>query len=258
MSQEQYFYGQGKVKIAEVIAGVVGAYIWTGDVSVLNVGFTEEKATHRESYSGGKSKVREFNVSQDMNVNLTLHDQGTGNIARFSLGSASSKLAGTVTAEELPNPVVVGTEYSLANPGVSSLVITDSLGSPATIAPEHYTLDAAFGNLVFNTLPNTPAPTMPLKAAYSYAATQEVAFLNSTQKTYALRYEGVNLAEGGAPVIVELYRLSTGLLQQLDLITSGNALAGMQVTGSVLRDTSKPATGPLGQMGRIIQVGSAA
>lgn len=258
MAQEQYFYGQGKVKIAEVIAGVVGAFIWTGDVSVFNIGFTEEKASHRESYSGQKSKVREFNVSQDMNVNLTLHDQGTGNIARFSLGSATSSVAGTVTAENLPNPVVVGTEYSLANPGVSSLVISDSNGTPATIAPSHYELDAAFGNLVFKTLPTTPAPTFPLKAAYGYAAKEQVAFLNSTQKTYALRYEGINLAEGGAPVIVELYRLSTGLLQQLDLITSGNTLAGMQVTGSVLRDTSKPASGLLGQMGRIIQVGASA
>ncbi|UCM30546.1 hypothetical protein LE197_11895 [Pseudomonas sp. PS1(2021)] len=71
----------------------------------------------------------------------------------------------------------------------------------------------------------------------------------------ALRYEGINLAEDGAPIIVEIYKLSPGLLQELSLITDGNDVAGMPVSFSALLDTSKPANGPLGQFGRIIQVG---
>lgn len=255
---ERYFYGQGKIKIAEVVAGVVGTYSWVGDVSVFNVGFAEEKANHIESYSGSRSKVREFNITNDMTVNMTMHDANAENMARFTAGTVTETASGTVTAENLPNPVVVGTEYALANPGVSSVVITDSAGSPATIDPSHYTLEAAYGNLTFNSLPTSPAPTFPLKVAYSYAGRQQLAFLNAPQKTYALKYEGVNLAEGGAPTIVELYRLSSGLMQELGLITSGNAVAGMAVTGTVLRDSSKPANGDLGNYGRIVQVNSAA
>ncbi|HTF96500.1 MAG TPA: hypothetical protein VL995_10230, partial [Cellvibrio sp.] len=230
---ERYYYGQGKIKIAEVIANVVGAYSWVGDVSAFSVGFAEEKAAHQESYSGQRSKVREFNISNDMTLNMTFHDFNAENKARFTNGTVTDIATGTVTAENLPNPVVVGTEYALANPGVSSVVITDSAGTPAVVPANHYTLDAAFGNLIFNSLPASPA--FPFKVAYSYAARSQLAFLNASQKTYALKYEGVNLAEGGAPVIVELYRLSTGLMQELALITSGNALAGMQVSGSVLR-----------------------
>lgn len=252
--QETYFYGQGKVKLAEIVAGVTGLFQWVGDVSALSLAFTEEKATHQESYTGRKGKVRDFNVTNDMTLSATFHDFGSENAARFTRGTATDSALGTVTSEQLANPIIVGTEYSLEHPGVSGLIITDSTGSPVTIDEEHYELEAAYGNLIFKSLPTSPAPTYPLKAAYSYAASKQVAFLNANQKQYALRYEGINLAEGGAPVIVECYKLSAGLLSQLDLITSGNALAGMQVAGSVLLDTRKPAVGLLGQYGRIIQV----
>ena len=250
---EQYFYGQGRVKLAEIVAGVTGAFVWVGDVSALSLAFAEEKVEHKESYSGTRSKVREFSVGKDLTVSATFHDFGDDNAARFTQGTATTAALGTVTAELLPNPPIIGAEYSLAHMGVSSLVITDSTGSPVTIDAEHYVLDAAYGNIIFNSLPD-PLPTYPLKAAYSYAASKQVAFLNAAQKQYALRYEGINLAEGGAPVIVECYVLSPGLLSQLELISSGNALAGMEVSGAVLRDSRKPADGLLGNFGRIVQL----
>ena len=250
---EQYFYGQGKVKLAKIIGGVRQPWRWVGDVSALSTAFAEEKASHRESYSGKKSKVREFNITNDMTVNATFHDLGTENLVLFTQGTATENEAGTVTAELLRNPVAAGDEVALENPGVSDVVITDSTGTPATIDPEHYELDPAYGNILFLSLPD-PAPTMPLKAAYTYAANKSVSFLSAPQQQVALRYEGINLAEGGAPVIVELYKLSPGLLQELALITDGNDVAGMQVTGSVLLDSSKSATGPYGQYGRIVQL----
>jgi hypothetical protein len=250
---ERYYFGNGKVKIAEVIANVVGQYSWVCDVSSFNVGFSQEKVTHRESYSGQGSLVRDFNKFKDMTVSMVAHDFNAENIARFTDATVSEVIAGTVTAENLPNPIVIGTEYALANPGVSSLVITDSATTPLEVSASHYTLDAAFGNYVFNSLP--ASPTYPLKAAYSYPARSQLAFLNAPQKIHALRYEGFNLAEGGSPVIVDLYRISTGLMQELALITSGNSVASMQLNGSVLRDTSKPANGDLGNYGRIVQVG---
>src|SRR5690606_31000031 len=126
-------------------------------------------------------------------------DINNTNLALFTDGTATEVEAGTVTEEELP-VIVAGDEVILANPGVSSLVITDSAGSPVTIDPSHYELDAAYGNLLFNTLPD-PAPTQPLNAAYSYAARSDLALMNAQEKIIALRYEGINLAEGGAPVI---------------------------------------------------------
>ncbi|MBX6190018.1 hypothetical protein ISD42_34030, partial [Pseudomonas aeruginosa] len=44
-------------------------------------------------------------------------------------------------------------------------------------------------------------------------------------------------------------------LQELALISDGNTVAGMQISGGILLDTSKPDTGDLGRFGRIIQLG---
>lgn len=251
--EQKFLYGQGKVKLAEIVAGVTGKWEWVGDVSALAVGMEEEKAEHKESYSGKKAKVREFNIGNDMTLSATFHSYHSDNIARFTRGTVTEESSSTVTGESL-GTVEVGDEISLVYPGVSSLIIEDSEGSPVTIAETHYELESNFGNILFNSLPDTPAPTMPLVANYTYADHEQVSFLSADQKQYALRYEGINLAEGGAPVIVELYKLSPGLLSELALITDGNEVAGMDVEGAVLLDTRKSAAGALGQFGRIIQL----
>ena len=90
--------------------------------------------------------------------------------------------------------------------------------------------------------------------SWSYAGGKQVNFLTQPQPLLEFRYEGLNLAENNAPVIIELYKLATDPLQELALITGGNALAGVQIACAVQIDGAKSATGPLGQFGRFIQV----
>ncbi|WP_260331342.1 hypothetical protein [Pseudomonas aeruginosa] len=166
-----------------------------------------------------------------------------------------TKAAGSVTGEALPADLVAGDVIRLANPGVSELVITDSASTPAPLDPQYYALRAdGLRRGPTAGLP-TPAPTQPFKAAYEYAATRQVGMFTAPQPTIALRYKGINLAEGGAPVIVELFKVATDPLQELALISDGNTVAGMQISGGILLDTSKPDTGDLGRFGRIIQLG---
>ncbi|MEX6732513.1 hypothetical protein AB2C47_32530 [Pseudomonas aeruginosa] len=75
------------------------------------------------------------------------------------------------------------------------------------------------------------------------------------QPTIALRYKGINLAEGGGRSSSSCSRFATDPLQELALISDGNTVAGMQISGGILLDTSKPDTGDLGRFGRIIQLG---
>ena len=256
MANETYFYGQGPIDLAVITNNVTGPWVWIGDVSELTGAFAEETVAHRESYTGKKSKAREFGIQQDMTWSATLHSLSPENLARFTQGTTTTTAAGSVTGGTMPSGLVGGDMVSLANPGGYSLGITDSAGNPATLAPANYELDAGHGSLTLLSLPTTPAPTQPFKAAYQYAARTEVSFLSATSRpTVALRYRGINLAEGGAPVVLELYKLAPGLLQSLSLISSGTDVAGMQVSFSSLLDTRKPANGPLGQFGRLMQVG---
>lgn len=255
MSEEKYMYGQGKLKLAEITPTGLGPWIWVGDVSELTGTLGEQLVSHRESHSGVKAKVREFGIEAEMSWSATMFQLDVTGVARFTQGKVSTTAQGTVTGEPFPEGLQPGDEVTLDHPGVSDLVIVDSEGTPVTLDPEHYEYDV-YGNVKLLSFPD-PAPTQPLVSAYAYAATKRVAFLAAARKLYALRYEGINLAENNQPVIMELYKVSPGLLQTLSMITNGNQLASAPVTFSSLADTSKPATGDLGRFGQIIEIDAA-
>lgn len=251
---EQYYFGQGKIFSRR--KGVSGAkWRWWGDVSELNANATPgDKISHKESYSGLKSKVRSIVLGNEMTLSGTLHQLNADTLADLLGGVVTTVAGGAVTGEDL-GTVVAGDIIKLDYPGVSSLVVTDSLGTPATIAATHYdSSELAFGSFEFLSLPSSPAPTMPLKAAYSYAGHKQVAFLASALPELEFRYEGVNLAENSAPVVAEFYKLAPEPLQQLALITNGNTLGGAQFTLEALADLTKPVSGSLGRFGRILEV----
>ncbi|HHM6772742.1 TPA: hypothetical protein ACWMLF_004730 [Pseudomonas aeruginosa] len=254
--QETYFYGQGKVDAAPIVNGVVGKWRWIQDVSAMSIQLAVDKVEHKESFSGQKALVRSFPIGKTATLNMTLHSIGPDNLAMTLYGKVVTKAAGTVTGEVLPTALVAGDVVALANPGVTNLIITDSAATPVTLDPQYYLVpdNGAYGEVQILGLPTTP-PTQPFKAAYGYSATKQVGLFTAPQPTIALRYKGINLAEGGAPVIVELYKVATDPLQELALISDGNAVAGMQISGGILLDSSRPSSGDLGQFGRIIQLG---
>lgn len=253
-SPDQYYFGQGKLLLAEISAlGVTGGWRWVGNVTTLSGAFAEERIEPRESYTGTKSKARSFGISKDMTWSATLNSLISENLALFTDGTTTSIASGSATAEVLPTGLVAGDMVALANINVSSVVITDSAGSPQTLPPAHYDLNAAVGSLTLLSLPTSPAPTQPFKAAYTFGAAKQMAFFKASRKSVALRYEGINLAEDGAPVVMEIYKTSPSLLTELALINSGTDVTGIPVTFSALLDSRKPASGAMGQFGRFVQ-----
>ncbi|VFR54785.1 Phage protein [plant metagenome] len=255
MQAETYYFGQGRLLSRPAGTAGRGGWRWWGDVSALTWAPTSETVRHRESYSGQKGTVRKFNFLNECPINGTLHQLDAVNLATLLNGTVTTIAGGSVAGESLGS-VAVGDLFRLDHPGVSALVITDSAGTPTTVysqaAPNaNFDVDPRFGALECLALP-TPAPTMPLLAAYTYAAAKQVAFLNAVPPTLALRYEGINLAEGGAPVVVEWYRVSSSLLQQWALITSGTDVAGTEFSLEALLDSSKSPAGALGQFGRFV------
>lgn len=254
MATEYYYYGQGKVWSRRLNPATgTGKWRWWGDVSSLTAAMELEKLEHRESYSGNKGIARSFPISKALTLSATAHQLDTDSLAELVYGATSTVAAGAVVAEDL-GTVAVGDTIKLGFAGVSALSITDSNGTPATIAPSRYELDPMFGSVEFLSLPVAPAPTMPLKAAYTRKANKQVNLLTQAQPIVEFRYEGINLAENNAAVIFELYRMATDPLQELAMINNDTSLAGVPISLAALIDTSKSATGQFGQFGRIIQV----
>lgn len=257
MSQtvETYYYGQGRLFSRPKGSAGNGGWTWWGDVSALQFGGTDESAAHKESYSGTKSTVRKFSIGGDRTLSGTLHQVDTAALARLLRGTVSEIAPGTVTGEAFPATVVVGDTIKLDKPyNVTDLVITDSTsGTPVTLTPEHYELFASHGSIQILSIPSSGI-TQPFQAAYKHAGARQVAFFTAPPQELELRYEGINLAEGNAPVIAEFYKVSTQPLQELALITSGNDLAGIAFEAEALLDSSKPISGALGRFGRFVQI----
>lgn len=254
-TNETYYFGQGKVW-SRPKGGTAKDWVWWGDVSALTFGGTDETASHQESYSGYRAKVRSFSLGGDRTLSATLHQIDPDALARLLRGTVSTIAAGTVTAEALPHGLVAGDVLKLEQPfNVSDLVITDSSGSPVTVPAEHYELDAAWGTLTILSLP--AGLTQPLQAAYQYAGGRQVSFFSAKPQDLQWRYEGINLAENNAPVLCEFYKVSTSPLEELALITDGTDVAGVTVNAEALLDSSRLASGPLGQFGRFVAINQA-
>lgn len=250
MTTEYYYFGQAKV-FGQVSPG---KWAWWGDFSKFDLAMSVDTTVrHKESYSGQQGTVRRFDIGNSMTIAATLHQFDADRLARFTNGTVTTVAGGSVVGETLPAALAVGDVIKLDNPGVSALTIVDSAGSPVTYPGSSYALTAGPGSIEIVTAPG--ALTQPLKASYTYAARKQLAFLNALPSTIAMRVEAINLAENNAPAIFELYKVSTSLIKQLALITSGTDVVGSDVEGEVLQDSSKPAGGTLGQYGRFMQVG---
>lgn len=245
MQQETYYYGQGKLYIAVRNAmGRPGAQRWVGDVDSLNITLNTEKIEHKESYSGERAVVRRIPIGNSGEISAKWFDLSPENLALLLQGKVIEVESGTVTAEKLPDGIKAGERYSLAHPSVSDVVLT--VAETPLVLDTDYFVDENFGAIEFL----TDQVTGP-EAAYKYDGSISTSLFTKQPEEVTLRYEGINLAEGGAPVIVELYKVKFDPVSGLDLINNDNNLAGLETKAGMLIDTTRRADDTLGRFGRL-------
>jgi hypothetical protein len=233
---------------------VGGKWRWWGNVSALTLALALEKLEHKESYSGNKGIVRSFPTSKSMTINATVNQLDTDALAEQLYGQVSTIASGAVVGEILPT-VLVGDTVKLEFASVTALTIVDSTGTPVTLGAANYVLDPRFGSIDITTIPG--GLVQPFKASYTRGAGKQVNMFTQAQPIVEFRYEGINLAENNAPVIVNVYRMSTDPLKELALINNDTKLSEGTITLNGLIDSTKPAAGSLGQFGRIVQMATA-
>lgn len=258
---EKFHYGQGEVLAARRTSSAeppANAWKKLWDVSALSLALATPSFTHKESRTGKKMDVREIETGRSGTVTANLRAMNTHNLALLMWAEETVQANGSVSNLALPAGTAAGDIVMFDYLGLSALVITDSAGSPVTIAPSHYDSSSlAYGTLPILSLPSSPAPTPPLQASFTHAGARQVGVLVSQKPEISLRYNGINLAEGGEPVVLDLWRMSTAALSELALINNGEEVTGMPFTGTLLADMTKP-SGPLGYFGRIAYVGDGA
>ena len=223
-----------------------------GNVAELKLSLKTDVLEHYESQSGQRSLDHRMIKSKSATINLSIEEFTKENLALALYGTHVATASGTVTDELIGGAVpVVGDRYFLAHPKVSTLILKDSTGTPATLTlGTHYTADTDFGAIQFL---DTTGLTAPYKASYAFGDVSEIGIFTQPLPERYLRLEGLNTAQGNAKVLVELYRVAFDPLKELALIST--EYNKFDLEGSLLADSTKPYDAVLGTFGRIVQIG---
>jgi len=247
-----YFSGQGKVFIASRAAnGLPAAMRWVGNVPDLKITLETEKLEHKESSSGQRLTDLSLITGKKASVEFTLEEFSSDNLALALYGAKSSITGSTVTGEVLANPLAAGDYARLVNGKVSSVVIKDSAGTPATLVAgtDYEVASSDHGTLK---ILNIGSYVQPFKADYSYGEQVNVGLFQAAAPDRWLRFEGLNTADALKPVLIELYKVSLDPLAELALISDD--LAKLTLSGAALYDASKVGDAILGQFGRVVDL----
>ncbi|MDO8892326.1 MAG: hypothetical protein Q7V00_10810 [Sulfurimicrobium sp.] len=222
-----------------------------GNVADLKLSLKTEVLEHYESQSGQRSLDHRMIKSKSATISLSIEEFTKENLALALYGTHVATAGGSVTDEPVGGATpVVGDRYFLAHPKVSTLIMKDSAGTPATLTlGTHYTADTDFGAIQFL---DTASFTAPFKASYAFGDVSEIGIFTQPLPERYLRMEAINTAQSNDRVLVELYRVAFNPLKELDLISS--AYNKFDLEGSLLADSTKPYDAVLGQFGRIVQI----
>lgn len=229
-----YFSGQGKVLVAERNgSGNPLAFRHLGNCSAVALSFETDKFEHKESQSGQRQLDQIILREKRANFSVTMENFTAKNLALAFYGDEATIAASTVTGEVLPT-LAVGDFARLAHQDVSSVVVKDSAGSPATLVAntDYRVASAKHGTIEILGLASY---TQPFKADYSYAQVANVRGLTAALPERWFRIELLNTADNNRAVLVEVYRVLLDPIAQADLLS--DELLQMALTGNALYDS---------------------
>lgn len=177
----------------------------------------------------------EFRRVTGVKFSAKIADLSVVNLARAALGTVSPMDAGTVT--NVAAVAKLGGLIPLPHINVSDLVLKKGTNTiPAAgnfdLLPEGIWVRADAAGLTDNDA---------ITYSYSYADQVVIEALTTKAPELTFRFAGLNEADSGKPVIVDLWRVSQGVAKQLSLIKKG--FGALDIEGEVLQDPTKTGVG---------------
>lgn len=206
-----------------------------GNVLELGLEHSEEVQKQEDMTRLGGGTHAEVRRVKDVKVQMKLADMNVVNFARATLGTAQAVTAGTVVDEG--HVVTRGGLLRLAHIAPTALVLKKSSTTIAAagnyeVRPEGlYILPTAVD------LIDADAVT----TSYSFGAYAVIEALTTKAVELELTFGGLNEADSGRPMLVEIWRASQGVTKSLALILS--KFGALDVEGTVLIDPTKTGVG---------------
>lgn len=241
---------QGKAysAIRDPVTGKPGKLTFLGNCSKASASLNPNISKKYESQTGKRYLYGQLMKERDATFNIVFDELKKEALLLGLMGAAASVAGGTVAAEAFPTGLVAGDSVQLANQLVSALAVTDSAVGPATlVAGTHYAQDPNGGSVV--DILNVGGFTQPFKAAYSYAAIDNITMMTDTvlPERYIV-FDGVDSFTGGL-INVHLFRVQFPPAKDFNLIDPD--WGGLDLTGGILYDPINAGIANMGGFGRI-------
>lgn len=236
-----YLSGQGKVYVAPRDAdGNPLGFKFVGNVPSFELALNIDVVEHKESTSGQRLIDLRLVTGKKVDLTMNVQEFTPDNMALLFQGEVETAGAGSVTGEELNGgaAIVAGETYGLMNKNVSSLVLTDSAGTPATLAtPADYLANLPYGMVE---IVSAGSYVAPIKAAYTKNTGQKsVGLFTEGENIRWLRFLGINTAQKTVSdaykrFVLDLFNVQFDPTAGLGLIQ--DTVADNELKGSVLVD----------------------
>lgn len=233
---EQYaYYGAGKAYVR--VVGAAAGLKELGNVSALTFNVTPQQETLPDYTQTGGGTYAEIRRIESVEASITMHDLNPHNAALALLGASAAVTGAAVTDEA--HTAYDDSMIKLAHPGpYSSVVVTGSGGTPTYVADTDYEVRPG-GIFILST--GSIADAAALLVDYTYLTYDKVEAIVNASQEYEILFDGLNEARSGKRVRLEAYKVRLSPTQALDLISQ--AFLELQVTGTVLKDTTKTGAG---------------
>ncbi|WP_420598639.1 hypothetical protein [Neptuniibacter sp.] len=240
---------QGEVFLGASNNGKPGAMFATGDAATLQISPSSSEEKRKENQSGNRGVSATINTGIEVAFTLTLHHGTSKNLALGLYGEEKTVAAASVTAEDFPDGLVAGDLVVLDRGNISSVVIEDSAGTPATLVENtHYSIEDAIGGII--KMLDVAGHTQPYNIDYDHGGSTDVLMFTQQPPVRYLIMNGLNTVDGSTDRIrCRMYKLKFNPVGQLDLING--TFGELQLSGTALLDTTAELDAALGGYGRI-------
>lgn len=230
--------------VGQVYARAYGAstpHIPIGNVLQLVLSHTEDVISMPDMTKLGGGTYAEVRRVKEIGIKMEIVDFNAVNLQRALQGTIAEIEGDAITNE--PHTILRGGLVRLKHIAPQDVVIkTDVLGTPTPVA--------APGNFEVRPegiyiLPDAKdlADGDAVTVDYTFDSYTTIEALTTKSTELDLVFAGLNEADSGKPVMVEIFRASQGVAKELALLSSGDKISTFDVEGNVLQDPNKSGAG---------------
>lgn len=238
---ETYYYGHGEAMMGDAVAGGLPTSFSDLISQIDSLSITEtvefiEHVSKRSSIAKKDLKVVRM-VSATGKMVCAKHSADL--LKKYLYASKTTVTGGSFSATAFAKTsAAVGDILPLpgGKTNVTSLVITDSAGSPATLVlgPDY---EISQGKSSIKIL-NLGSYTQPFKAAGTEAAGSQVNLFQSPPALQGLRFEGLNKANNDAVIVIDLPKIQISPAAEWGLLNDGSDVNKYEIDFEILEDST--------------------